>query len=73
MTYMVIIAIILGILFGFSVAANVVGALLLGGMVIGLLGSAISAISKLMKFQILEAIPNILGALFWWWILSICF
>lgn len=73
MGYIVVIAIILGMLFGFSVAANALAAMLLGGMAIGFLGCVISAISKLLKLQILEAIISTLGALFWWWLLSICF
>lgn len=73
MKFVWLIAIILGLSFGFSVAANFVAAVLLGGMVIGFLGCLIQAIVELCKLQILEAIIQILGAVFWGWLLSICF
>ncbi|MBO5412868.1 MAG: hypothetical protein J6A29_00925 [Clostridia bacterium] len=73
MGYILVIAIILGLLFGFSVAANVVSALLIAGLACGFIGCAVKAIEELTKLHIISAALQILGAVFFGWILSIMF
>ena len=73
MWYVVIIAVILGLIFGFSVGANFFALVLLMGMFGGFIGSIALAIDDFRKNQYSGTILHILGAVFWGWILSICF
>ncbi|MGN1301168.1 MAG: hypothetical protein ACI4U9_01380 [Clostridia bacterium] len=73
MKFILVIAVILGLLFGFSVGANFFAAALIAGLVAGFIGCIGEAIKELSKFHIVSALIQLGGAAIFGWLLSICF
>lgn len=71
--FFVLIAVILAILFGMSVALDFLGALWIGAIVLLVVAGVFMAIMEFMKFKIWGGIKWLAAAAFFGWILSFCF
>lgn len=73
MKFVWVIAIVLAILFGMSIALNFLGALWIGAIVLLVVAGVFMAIMEFIKLKIWSGIKWLAAAAFFGWILSFCF